>query len=97
MTRAYYWAGDYGSAVVAARRLRHLAPDYCQAYTTLIAAFGQKGQVGEARAVMDAALERFGQRFQFFVSLPPDKVRIRSEDREHLIDGFRKAGILRTS
>jgi adenylate cyclase len=94
MARAYYWAGDYESAVVTARRLRHLAPDYCQAYTTLIAAFGQKGQVGEARAVMDEALERFGNRFQFFVSLPPDQIRaLRSEDREHLIDGFRKAGI----
>jgi len=46
---------------------------------------------------MDEALERFGKRFQFFLSLPLGKIReLRSEDREHLIDGFRKAGILRT-
>jgi adenylate cyclase len=98
MARAYYWAGDYESAVVTSRRLCHLAPNYCQVYATLIAAFGQKGQVGEARAVLDEALERFGERFQFFLSLPPGEMReLRSEDREHLIDGFRKAGVLRTS
>jgi hypothetical protein len=46
---------------------------------------------------MDEALERFGKRFQFFLSLPLGKIReLRSEDREHLIDGFRKAGVLRT-
>jgi hypothetical protein len=46
---------------------------------------------------MDEALERFGSRFQFFLSLPLDEIReLRTEDREHLIDGFRKAGILRT-
>jgi adenylate cyclase len=96
MTRAYYWAGDYESALVTSRRVRHLAPDYCQAYATLIAAFGQLGQVSEARAVMDEALARFGKRFQFFLSLPPDQIwELRSEDREHLIDGFRKAGVLR--
>ena len=97
MARAHYWAGDYGPAITASRRLCHLAPDYCQAYATLIAAFGQMGQVSEARVVMDEALERFGKRFQFFLSLPPDKIKeLRSEDREHLLDGFRKAGILRT-
>jgi pentatricopeptide repeat protein len=75
----------------------NLAPDYCQAYTILIAALGQTGQICEARTVMDEALERFGNRFQFFLSLPLDEIReLRTEDREHLIDGFRKAGILRT-
>jgi TolB-like protein/Tfp pilus assembly protein PilF len=97
MARAHYWARDYESAVTASRRLCHLAPNYCQAYATLIAAFGQTGQVSAARVVMDEALERFGKRFQFFLSLPLGKIReLRSEDREHLIDGFRKAGILRT-
>ncbi len=97
MARAYYWAGDYQSAVMTSRPLCHLAPDYCQAYTTLIAALGQTGQVCEARTLMDEALERFGNRFQFFLSLPLDEIReLRTEDREHLIDGFRKAGILRT-
>ena len=72
-----------------------MAPNYCQAYTTLIAALGQTGRVSEARAVMDEATERFGKRLQFFLSLPLDKIReLRPEDREHLIDGLRKANVL---
>jgi adenylate cyclase len=97
MARAYYWAGDYPSAIRTSRQLCHLAPDFCQAYTTLIAALGQTGEVREARTVMDDALERFSNRFQFFLSLPLDEIReLRTEDREHLIDGFRNAGILPT-
>jgi adenylate cyclase len=95
LARGHYWAGDYESAVITSRRLRHLAPNYCQAYTTLIAALGQTGRVSEARAVMDEATERFGKRLQFFLSLPLDKIReLRPEDREHLIDGLRKANVL---
>jgi hypothetical protein len=44
---------------------------------------------------MDEATERFGKRLQFFLSLPLDKIReLRPEDREHLIDGLRKANVL---
>jgi adenylate cyclase len=93
--RAHYWAGDYEAAITTARQLRNSAPNYRQAYTTLIAAFGQTGQVEEARTVMAEALKRFGEGFHFFLSLPPDKIlELRPEDREHLIDGFRKAGVL---
>jgi adenylate cyclase len=92
--RAHYLAGDYEVAIATARQLRNSAPNYPQAYTTLIAAFGQTGQIDEARAVMAEALERFGGGFHFFLSLPSDKVlELRPEDREHLIDGFRKAGL----
>jgi tetratricopeptide (TPR) repeat protein len=92
--RAHYWAGDYEAAITTGRQLRHSAPNYRQAYTTLVAAFGQTGQIYEARAVMTEALERFGEGFHFFLSLPSDKVlELRPEDREHLIDGFRKAGL----
>ena len=92
--RAYYFAQDYEAAIATARRLSRLAPNYPQAYATLIAAFGQTGQIHEAHSVMAEALERIGAGFSFFISLPPDKVlELRPEDREHLLNGFQKAGV----
>jgi hypothetical protein len=60
-----------------------------------MAAFGQMGQVAEARAVMAEALERFGEDFRHRMSpLPPSEIgELRPEDHERLIEGFRKAGL----
>jgi adenylate cyclase len=92
--RAYYFARDYAAAIATARHLNRVAPNYPQAYATLIAAFGQIGRINEARTVLMEALERIGQGFWFFLSLPPDKVlELRPNDREHLLSGFRKAGV----
>jgi adenylate cyclase len=92
--RAYYFAQDYEAAIATTRQLTRVAPNYPQAYATLIAAYGQTGRIDEACAIMVEALEHIGQGFWFFLSLPPDKIlELRSEDREHLLDGFRKAGI----
>jgi hypothetical protein len=42
--------------------------------------------------VIADALERFGEGFRYYMSLPLNELReLRPEDREHLIDGFRKA------
>ncbi len=94
IARAHYWAGDYAASIAAVRKLRHSVPNFRQPYNTLIAALGQLGEVDEARAVMEEALARFGDGFRRYMALPLDELReIRPEDREHLIAGFRKAGL----
>jgi hypothetical protein len=53
------------------------------------------GDVDEVHAVMTDALVRFGESFRIFLSLPLNELReLRSEDREHLMEGYRKAGLL---
>lgn len=43
---------------------------------------------------MAEVLERFGEAFHRYMSLPLNELReLRPEDREHLIGGFRKAGL----
>jgi pentatricopeptide repeat protein len=80
--------------IAVARQLGRSLPNFRQPYNTLIAALGQVGRAGEAKAVMDEALERFGGRFRYFMSLPLDEIReLRPEDRDHMIEGFRKAGL----
>jgi adenylate cyclase len=94
IARAHYWAGDYIASITAARKLLHSVPNFRQVYNTLIAAFGQTGQVDEAHLVMAEGLARFGEGFRRFMLLPLAELReLRPEDREHLIDGFRKAGL----
>jgi hypothetical protein len=61
----------------------------------LIAALGQTGNIDEAHLVMAEALERFGEGFRRYMSLPLNELlELRSGDRAHLIDGFRKAGLV---
>jgi adenylate cyclase len=93
--RAYYWAQDYVASIAAARKLRQSVPNFRQVYNTLIAALGQTGQVDEARLVMNEGLERFGKGFRRYMSLPLNELlELRPEDREHMIVGFRKAGLV---
>ena len=92
--RAHYWAQDYDASVAVARQLRHSFPNFRQPYNTLIAALGQTGQMDEAHEVMTEGLERFGEGFRHYMSLPLAELReLRPEDREHLIEGFCKAGV----
>jgi len=92
MARAHYWAGDYEAAIAVARQLLHSAPNFSSAYHTLMAALGQTGQIDEAHAVMAEALERFGEGFHQITATATRERR--PEDHEHLIDGFRKAGLV---
>ena len=95
VARAYYWAEDYPASITAARKLLHSVPNFRQVYNTLIAALGQTGQVDEARIVMAEALERFGDDFRRLMALPLNELlELRPQDREHLIAGFRKAGLV---
>jgi hypothetical protein len=75
--------------------LRHATPNFRQPYNTLIAAIGRTGQVGDVHIVLDDALERFGEGFRRYMTLPLDELReLRAADRDHLIRGFRKAGLV---
>jgi adenylate cyclase len=95
IARAHYWSGNYKEAIAVARQLRQSNPNFRQPYNTLIASLGQVGDVDEVHAVMTDALVRFGESFRIFLSLPLDELReLRSEDREHLMEGYRKAGLL---
>jgi len=67
MARAHYLAGDYKAAIATTRQSRDMSPDLQQAYATLVAAFGQIGQIDEARAVMAEALARFGENAECIV------------------------------
>ncbi len=91
--RAQYWSQDYEAAIATANQLRQRSPNFRQPYNTLVAALGQVGRIDEAHLVMTEALARFGEAFQTLMSLPLHELReLRADDREHLIQGFRKAG-----
>jgi adenylate cyclase len=92
--RAHYWSGNYDAAISVAGGLRRSVPNFRQPYNTLIAALGQVGRQEEGQAVMADGLVRFGDAFRKLMALPLDELReLRAEDRERMIDGFRKAGV----
>jgi adenylate cyclase len=91
--RAHYWSGSYGASIAVATQVRQSFPNFRQPYNTLIAALGQVGRVDDARAVMADGLRRFGEAFRALMELPSDLRELRPEDRDHLIDGFRKADL----
>ena len=92
--RAPYWSGDYEAAIAVASQVHQSFPAFRQPYNTLIAALGQVGRVDDAHAVMADGLARFGDAFHTLMALPldADLRELRPEDREHLLDGLRKAG-----
>ena len=90
--RAYYWMGEYQEGLGVARQVCQTYPNFQSAYRTLIAALGQTGQEREARRVTAEALERFGENFRAqFLTRQAEN---RPEDQDHLIEGYRKAGVL---
>jgi adenylate cyclase len=93
--RAYYLMRNYPAAVASARRLCRSFPHFQSAYRTLIAALGQTGQVDEAQRVMSEALQRFGDDFRLYMApIGLAQTEDRAEDREHLREGYSKAGVL---
>jgi len=93
--RAYYLVRDYRAAVASARRLCRSFPQFQSGYRTLIAALGQTGQVDEAQRVMSEALQRFGNEFRLYMApIGLTQTEDRAEDREHLREGYNKAGVL---
>lgn len=95
VARAHYLTQAYDASIRVAQQLRHSFPRFRPPYNTLLAALGQTGQVDEARSVFDDAMARFNEAFLTYLSLPLNELReLRPEDREHLISGFRKAGLV---
>jgi hypothetical protein len=96
LARAYYWMRDYPAAVATARQLCRSSPNYQNPYRTLIAGLGQTGHASEAQRVMAEALQRFGEDFRFHMRpLRASPMEDRAEDREHMLDGYRRAGVLK--
>ena len=94
IARAHYWSENYKEAIAVARQLRQSHPNFRQPYNTLIASLGQVGDIDDVHAVMTDGLARFGEAFRTFLSPPLKELReLRYEDREHLIDGYRKGGL----
>jgi adenylate cyclase len=92
LARAYYWMGEYQEALVVARQVCQFYPDLRSAYRTLLASLGQTGQAEEASRVMAEAVHRFGNEMRLLLhSKMPE---VRPEDHEHLIKGYRKAGVI---
>ena len=95
IARAHYLAGDYPAAVSEARQTLNTSPNFRPTHITLIAALGQLGLIDDARGAMADALKRFGEDFRHRMSAPPSEIPSwRPDDREHLIEGWRKAGVL---
>jgi adenylate cyclase len=93
--RAFFYMGDYPAALTTARQVCRSYPDHQSAYRTLIAALGQTGPPVEAQRVMAEALDRFGEDFLFHMRpLGAVQWEERAEDREHMLEGYRKAGVL---
>jgi adenylate cyclase len=94
MARAHYWSADYEAAIAVASQVRQSFPAFRQPYNTLMAALGQVGRADDAHAVLTDGLSLFGHAFRTLMALPLDDLReLRPEDRQHLIDGFRKANL----
>jgi adenylate cyclase len=98
LSRAQYMMGNYRAAVATARQLCQSYPNFRPAYFALIAGLGQIGEPAEALRQAAEAIERFGEEFgarisqahcHYFADAPENRI----EDVEHLIDGFRKAGM----
>jgi adenylate cyclase len=92
LARAYYWMGEYQEALVVARQVCQTYPNFQSAYRTLVAALGQTEQTNEARTVTAEALERFGENFR--AAFLTRQAENRPEDQDHLIEGYRKAGVI---
>jgi len=93
LARAHYFAGDYNAAIALARQVRRSYPGSSRpVYRTLIAALGQTGQLTEAQTILSEGLELFGEDIRFaMLTKPPE---LSNENYAHMIDGYRKAGVL---
>jgi adenylate cyclase len=89
--RAYYWMCDYPAAAARARQLCRSYPSFRPAYGILIASLGQMRQPKEAQRVTREAIKRFGNRYPARLRKKPPEFRLR--DHQHLVEGWRMAGV----
>ncbi len=87
---AHYLAGRYGPAVDDAARAVQVLPDWWLGMTIYAASLAEAGRLAEARTVAaDVGRTRPGTTLASLASLPF----ARAEDRDHLAQGLRKAGL----
>jgi adenylate cyclase len=91
VARACYWMCDYPAAAAGARQLCRSHPSFRPAYGILIASLGQLRQPKEAQRATRDAIKRFGDRYPARLRRKPPEFRLR--DHQHLVDGWRMAGL----
>jgi adenylate cyclase len=90
ITISYYLDRDYTRAVTEAHSVIERYPDYSVIYRWLAAALGQLGRKEEATEILTRAIEASPSSFELHTSSRP--AWFRHDDREHMLDGLRKAG-----
>jgi tetratricopeptide (TPR) repeat protein len=88
---AHYCAGRYEIATELARGLMRRHPDLLPAHTHFARSAAMAGRLEEARAAMSKALQLNPNLRVSTIS--PITIMRRTEDRLHLMDGFRLAGM----
>jgi adenylate cyclase len=86
----HYYLHEYDEAVEVAKATIRSYPDHPWVYYRLAAALGQLGRADEARDALQKALTLAPKAFNMFVRSRP--VWILPENREHILEGLRKAG-----
>jgi len=87
---AFYFCGEYETAVGVAKEAIRSNPDYPLTYRWLAAALGQIGQTEEAKRALEKAVAIAPASFDMYV-----RRRVpwhRPEDHAHMLEGLRKAG-----
>lgn len=87
---SHYLEGNYQEAANAARRTAFRYPQMPLNHRTLAAALGQLGQIEEARAALQVAIDLSPQAFALYMARRPPW--FRPVDHEHLREGLRRAG-----
>jgi adenylate cyclase len=90
ITISYYFEGDFGNAVEAAKRAVAFQPDNPMQYRWLAASLGQIGQVEEAREALRRAVELSPGTFDIYARNRPPW--LRPQDHRLMLEGLRKAG-----
>jgi adenylate cyclase len=91
MATAFYFCREYEAAIEAAKRAIRSYPNHPLAYRLLAAALGQTGRTAEAKEALEKAIAIAPASFDMYV-----RGRVpwmRPEDRAHMIEGLRKAGM----
>ena len=83
---------EYDAAIVAARDVIYLYPDYPLPSRWLAAALGQLGQIADARQALEKAIAVDPALFDVYVCNRAPWHRP-EEDHIHTLEGLRKAGL----
>ena len=85
-----YLDGDYPQATKIAQGVVSRYPDFPASYRYLAASLGQLSRIDKAQNVMQRALDIAPQSVHLFFRTPLPW--LRSDDRQHILDGMRRAG-----